>query len=151
MTDPIRSGENVILAAKALYEAERHYEEAAIRGGLLLELGRCLDAHEAARAMAEPPCEHHWIGGNDGSWCTKCKIEMPAKAEPQPERGYMEMTAQPMVQDMLWQPSEKALAAARLALQRFRPDSDWAYDQDETNIAIALEDWAAENWTELRN
>lgn len=29
-----------------------------------------------------PECDHHWIGGNDGLWCTKCKEEHPTAKEP---------------------------------------------------------------------
>lgn len=41
-------------------------------------------------------CEHHYIGGNDGMWCTKCgdeqpllerQCETPPAAEPSPEKG----------------------------------------------------------------
>lgn len=33
-----------------------------------------------ARAGNESPvCDHHWIGGNDGSWCTKCLEERPSE------------------------------------------------------------------------
>lgn len=86
-------------------------------------------AYEAAQAKAAAPaCEHHWVGGNDGAWCTICKVEQPAP-----------VTGEPSVEAMC------ALQAAHdAAIVELRQDYTVSWlDLLNKHTAIALDTFAA--------